>query len=655
MIFVFIVEKWIRIRIVSVALLVIPVLAVQIIVSKRTIVFLMVLVMKKIPEHKRKVFFMNYSPCGFLIRIYMQYIIKPIKAINFVGNKPMKSSMIRKIIPRLISIIFAVLLLIGSPLLAYASSFSDSFNSYRQRVHQVNNYMDAWLEVGSTWLRTRFPHTWATSIDDSKLYALSQKRIAELKKIGNFNYVSDDEYLANLWMYDEATDTITITPEGQNICYNAVYNGDYINNQYNDELSDDYRMGYAYDIDNFADPVGESADYVSALKVICDYANRNDYRVKIGDYRTIVSVYKAPLTFVFASTGTYRTSYVYAYYLDDNLQKQSYDRLTYEYNSLSKRFELKQTDTIVPNASIQFRLLNEPDLDMFIGDNSSPSNFWFSNSLLDNSYKGYRIYDALTDIGTGNVPWQSYYSVGDTINNFSEIYNFITNHNEEYNTYITNYYDDHDDMPSLPDIIVYIRTIVPEPTPNPKPTPTPSPTPDNGSSNQNTTGVTVTQNANPVINVINNIKISLLDLFDMDDDTDPTVSPTPSPDPSDPNITPTPSPDPGTGTGSDDNTGDKDKKSVWKRIGDLLGSVFSGVGDLILGILEKLVDLIVGDNGILTAIQGIIDSLITGIPNIIGSLIEYFLPFLPEELIALVSLTVVLAILLAVIRIIRGK
>lgn len=43
-----------------------------------------------------------------------------------------------------------------------------------------------------------------------------------------------------------------------------------------------------------------------------------------------------------------------------------------------------------------------------------------------------------------------------------------------------------------------------------------------------------------------------------------------------------------------------------------------------------------------------------GLPNVIGQLISYFLPFLPDWVPTLIGLSVVLALILGVIKLIRG-
>ena len=115
---------------------------------------------------------------------------------------------------------------------------------------------------------------------------------------------------------------------------------------------------------------------------------------------------------------------------------------------------------------------------------------------------------------------------------------------------------------------------------------------------------------------------------------DPTPTPTPSPSP-----TPTPDPDDPSGGG-----GSGDGGNIWdflSTIGEVLGNLISGLGQILAGLLS--------------AISSIITSLKDGIPNTIGLFLEWFFPFLPEEIIALINLSILCMVLVGVVRLIRGS
>lgn len=101
------------------------------------------------------------------------------------------------------------------------------------------------------------------------------------------------------------------------------------------------------------------------------------------------------------------------------------------------------------------------------------------------------------------------------------------------------------------------------------------------------------------------------------------------------------------GSGGDSGNGsdDDDNNNIWDfldGIGDFIGNLISALGNVLSGILSLLTDVIdmfIGDNGL---------------PNIVGQLIQYFLPFLPTEIVQLIEFSLLLAIILGVIRLIRG-
>lgn len=98
------------------------------------------------------------------------------------------------------------------------------------------------------------------------------------------------------------------------------------------------------------------------------------------------------------------------------------------------------------------------------------------------------------------------------------------------------------------------------------------------------------------------------------------------------------------GNGSDDDD-DDDHNGFWnlvESISNFLGHIIDSLGNVlsgVLGLLTDVIDLFIGNDGL---------------PNIVSQLIEYFLPFLPVEFIRLIEFSLMLALILGVVRLIRG-
>lgn len=100
----------------------------------------------------------------------------------------------------------------------------------------------------------------------------------------------------------------------------------------------------------------------------------------------------------------------------------------------------------------------------------------------------------------------------------------------------------------------------------------------------------------------------------------------------------------GSGGSGDNGSGDNDGPN-WDfgflgTIGEFLAELISGLGEIV--------------GGILSAITSIVSSLREGIPNTIGLFLEWFFPFLPNEIVALIELSILCAVVLGVVRLIRG-
>lgn len=93
----------------------------------------------------------------------------------------------------------------------------------------------------------------------------------------------------------------------------------------------------------------------------------------------------------------------------------------------------------------------------------------------------------------------------------------------------------------------------------------------------------------------------------------------------------------GSGGGSDSPSWDFGFLST---IAEFIASLISALGDVV--------------GGVLSAITSIITSLREGIPNTIGLFLEWFFPFLPDEIVALLELSILCMVLVGIIRLIRG-
>lgn len=96
------------------------------------------------------------------------------------------------------------------------------------------------------------------------------------------------------------------------------------------------------------------------------------------------------------------------------------------------------------------------------------------------------------------------------------------------------------------------------------------------------------------------------------------------------------------GSGGDNGGGNSNIWDFLGTIGDVLGGLIEGVGNVLSGILATLsdvIDMFIGENGL---------------PNVISQLISYFLPFLPDWIPTLIGFSVVLALILGIIKLIRG-
>lgn len=97
------------------------------------------------------------------------------------------------------------------------------------------------------------------------------------------------------------------------------------------------------------------------------------------------------------------------------------------------------------------------------------------------------------------------------------------------------------------------------------------------------------------------------------------------------------------GNGGDNGGGGSNIFDFLGTIGDFLGNLIQGIGNVISGILSALTDVIdmfIGENGL---------------PNVIGQLISYFLPFLPDWIPTVIGLSVTLALLIGIVKLIRGS
>ena len=76
------------------------------------------------------------------------------------------------------------------------------------------------------------------------------------------------------------------------------------------------------------------------------------------------------------------------------------------------------------------------------------------------------------------------------------------------------------------------------------------------------------------------------------------------------------------------------------------------IGEVIGGLISALGNVI---SGIISAIGELVTSITEGLPNVFGALIAWALPFLPDYVTNLLSMTILCVVIVSVIRLIRGK
>lgn len=102
----------------------------------------------------------------------------------------------------------------------------------------------------------------------------------------------------------------------------------------------------------------------------------------------------------------------------------------------------------------------------------------------------------------------------------------------------------------------------------------------------------------------------------------------------------------------DKSTDDSDSDfSFFGTIGKALGSLISAIGSLLSGIVDGLVDAI---TSLLNGISGLIETIVGGLPTAFSQFLSSLLGFLPEEIVALITLSITAMILVGIIRLIRG-
>lgn len=108
----------------------------------------------------------------------------------------------------------------------------------------------------------------------------------------------------------------------------------------------------------------------------------------------------------------------------------------------------------------------------------------------------------------------------------------------------------------------------------------------------------------------------------------------------------------GNGNGNNNGSGNGFNFSFIGLIGDFIKGLLDGISsaiDGILNVLTTVVDLFLGQKDPITGNRE------GGIPSIIGEIIGYFLPFLPEWVPTLIEFSIIIAISLGIIKLIRGS
>lgn len=107
--------------------------------------------------------------------------------------------------------------------------------------------------------------------------------------------------------------------------------------------------------------------------------------------------------------------------------------------------------------------------------------------------------------------------------------------------------------------------------------------------------------------------------------------------------------DPGGGSGSDDSGSIFDwLKTLGKAIGDLIKGVGNFLSEIVAGLVDAITNLL---DSITTLITGVLESL----TNIFSGLIEFIFAGLPDDIRNVLSLALTVAILISVLKLIRGN
>lgn len=106
--------------------------------------------------------------------------------------------------------------------------------------------------------------------------------------------------------------------------------------------------------------------------------------------------------------------------------------------------------------------------------------------------------------------------------------------------------------------------------------------------------------------------------------------------------------------------GEEEKKSIWEKLGDLIGSIFGGIGELIEAVLGKLLDALqsLADMlmGKLKSVIETVLSIFDEVPALFGGFLDFLgaiFPYLPPEITMLLTFGVVAVVFIGILKAVR--
>lgn len=106
--------------------------------------------------------------------------------------------------------------------------------------------------------------------------------------------------------------------------------------------------------------------------------------------------------------------------------------------------------------------------------------------------------------------------------------------------------------------------------------------------------------------------------------------------------------------------GEEEKKSIWEKLGDLIGSIFGGIGELIEAILGKLLDALQSlADMLMDKLKSVVETVLSifdELPALFGGFLDFLgaiFPYLPPEITMLLTFGVVAVVFIGILKAVR--